>query len=919
MIRETAETDVFAIPDFWKTSRCLDQQATIPTCCFGPTSDEELDQACSTDGLEGEVESEIDVWMDSASPSLGLATFRTWQAFYNGSPVPCRPSFLSEAGSGAYDALLHWPTDPLDLQNIDTPVVETRPYFSSLLALSLGRESVFFSKEPEKGTFKRTISTCRVPGYTWQVLQGVEALAMECGSTYSALGAFSQSLYASTSRCAVALASSIQRILEAVEYRVIVDGCRPQSLLQLQSCVQQASAVLQPLRDLQARTPRNSSDQEILSVVFQEAATREWSDKSIQDILYEMLRRVSNPWIESVEEWLGIRPEVGMPFTKASLGAVKGFVKVDVEVLTDDLGRRCEDVDFRLDADKVPQFLPMDIARSIFETGRNLRFIAEFHPQHPLSQPELIMAQRPPKAGWVFDWASVSHLERHIQQYQSNLLQKMQQSRLDSSNNFCQSGDPQVGQTTGFALELFGLDEEVLEQRLLESMTRLNQPLKERCNTDSLGRLVRESSSRDEDGDLGVADDKPHWSLVPILSFGGIVSAQARIVNRESLRLLFAAHGIQQHLRLQRDFQLLGNGLFCSRLSQALFDTDLETAERRAGVALQGGVMGLRLGGRATWPPASSELRLALMGVLSESYEGDGRLEMPKTRGSWGYEVPSAAPLPGNLSFAVRDMSEEEIDKCMDPDALEALDFLRLSYTTPPELACIITPVHLMHYDRIFKFLLRILRMVYTVNQSYRDINSRHRTSWFGENAALRFVRESQHFVSSVASYFLDSGVAIAWQAFEQRLDKMRVELDDADACVPKAVYRPSQVRDMHSRVLERIMHALFLRKRQQPVIRLLEEIFAMVLSYAKRLRLQALGMANEEAGDDAETAALYAQFKRKLQIFITVCRGLSEKGRAGNQTLAEGTISDEAGIGDDGLIAQLLTKLDMGDYYCRH
>ena len=75
------------------------------------------------------------------------------------------------------------------------------------------------------------------------------------------------------------------------------------------------------------------------------------------------------------------------------------------------------------------------------------------------------------------------------------------------------------------------------------------------------------------------------------------------------------------HLGLQRSFHLLGDGVFVSRLTAALFDPEQASTERERGVMRSGTGMGLRLGSRGTWPPASSELRLALMGILGDCYQ----------------------------------------------------------------------------------------------------------------------------------------------------------------------------------------------------------------------------------------------------------------------------------------------------------
>ncbi|KHN98174.1 Spc97/Spc98 [Metarhizium album ARSEF 1941] len=954
MADEPSEADVFAIPDLWKTSWWLDQLTSqAPDPIFGhgldarydikptllplkpitadtdgffklpavvdfqvddPDELQDSDVTASTLQEHLEFDGESDIWTGPSESQSKPATFRTWETFKTKRLQANEPMLLSEAGRGAYDALLSWPTDSLDLRNTSTAVVETRPYFASVLALCLGRESVFFSRTIEDGTFKCTLPQLRVSGYSRQLLEDMQKQAAVCGSTFLRLGEFCRSSYASnSSRCAVALASAISQTLQAVEHRVTVDRRFPESLLQLQITIQEEFCILRPLDDLAARIPRHLPDEEILSVVFQEASRFEFSERHIRDIFCEILRRSSTPWVESIEEWLGTRREMGVPFVRSNVGESKGFVTVDVQVFIDDFGREVEDIDFRLDIGKVPRFLPRDIAESIFETGRNLRFIRTFHPDHVLARSDVIVSNRPPVAGWLFDWGSLLNLEDHIAQYQDRLLDAIQGSRSSTARTAVQPCHGIHEHHPQFKLNIFDVDEATIEKRLVESMDQLGQPLMASAGNDSLSCIVRATFSREIQSDNTISHDTPHWSLLPILSFGGIAAAQARIVNRESLRLLFEVNGIQAHLKLQRDFHLLGNGMFCSRLTQALFDPDLETTERQAGVAMQGGVMGLRLGGRDTWPPGSSELRLALMGVLGEAYDSQGATKNPRSTNSG-----SGAPrLPGELSFAVRDLSEEEINKCVDPDSLEALDFLRLSYTTPPELTSIITPVHLMHYDRIFKLLLRILRMVYIVNHLYRDTNSRL-NSWDEDNTSYRFVRESQHFVCSIASYFLDSGVAIAWQTFESKLESIRVHLNQPGLAPDKfACSSPNQLRDMHSRVLERIMYALFLRKRQLPVLKLLEEVLGIILQYAKQTRLQALA-GDAKAEETVNSADMHAELRKKLQLFVTVCRGLSEKARVSGKKTAEGMSFEASGLGDDSLIAQLLVKLDMCDYYCR-
>lgn len=264
--------------------------------------------------------------------------------------------------------------------------------------------------------------------------------------------------------------------------------------------------------------------------------------------------------------------------------------------------------------------------------------------------------------------------------------------------------------------------------------------------------------------------------------------------------------------------------------------------------------------------------------------------------------------MPGELSFAVRDLSDEEIDKCVNPDSLEALDFLRLSYKAPSELSFVLTPLILMQYDRVFKLMLRVLRLVFVTDQLWREAMLERDDNESG----YRFVREARHFVVSVASYFLDVGVALPWQAFEKRLDKIEASLEQQPA---DGVESPEKLREMHSAILNVVSQSLFLRKRQKGVLQLLEEVFTIVLQYAK-LRQQ----HNQKGASDAamSSAMLYKQFKKKVQIFVTVCRGMAEKARVDKRREEDRELGLE-GLGDDTMVSHLLLKLDINGFYGAH
>ena len=870
-----------------------------------PVDPETTEDKQTTAEITVETDPESDIWIGLDQPAKTTPSLRTWESFIKGTPANSHPLFLSEAGPSAYDALLSWAVDPLELKNTDVPVVEESAYVASLLALALGRESVLYFKDDNTRSFRPALSRMRISGHSDDVLQGLEKQCLACGTSLFELREFVRKTYSkNASRCGVALASVLDQVLQAVEKNTVVHGLKPRSLLQLQTIIKGVSAVLTPFQRLSSKIHPNTPDEETVSLVFHQASSLEHSEEWLREMMQEVLRRVSQPWTEFLEEWIGTRREEGIPFTKSSVGESKGFVKVEAEIYMDDFGQEVEEVDFRLDRSKMPHFVPDDVARTAFETGRNLRFIRTSHPEHPLSQPDVVDTSKPPQADWLYDWDSVLQLERRVADYRERLLDSIGEcrGRVHSSTKNVASG---LEQPLRPSLDLFTFDEHRMEEHILASINQLNAPVLQSEAESSLDAIIRRRLGSGSQIDAISPNTQPHWSLLPVLSFAGIIATQAQVVNREALRLLFRNHDLRGHLKLQRDFQLFGNGVFSNCLSHALFDPELERADRQAGVARQGGVMGLRLGGRDTWPPASSELRLALMGVLAETYSSTRSSPSATSR----FVSRDASDLPGDLSFAVRDLSEEEIDKCMNPDSLEALDFLRLSYQAPPELSFILTPMILMQYDRIFKLLLRVLRLVYIVNQLWRDvIILTNETDGF----SYRFVREARHFVSSIASYFLDIGIALPWQTFEEKLDEIQASLDNR---VPEKLESPEQLRKFHSNVLHAIMAALFLRKRQQPVLKLLEQVFTIILEYAKATRLR-----NPEVDGSGEefSTQLYTRLKKKVQVFLTVCRGLTEKSRMGNKTDENKGLGVD-GIGDESMISQLLLKLDMNEYYAKH
>jgi hypothetical protein len=304
-----------------------------------------------------------------------------------------------------------------------------------------------------------------------------------------------------------------------------------------------------------------------------------------------------------------------------------------------------------------------------------------------------------------------------------------------------------------------------------------------------------------------------------------------------------------------------------------------------------------------------------LLGVLSESYQ----LRYSSGRKAELGSHSTKSELPGDMSFAVRNLSKEEIERCMDPDSIGALDFLKLSYKPPPPLRPIMTPMILVKYDLIFKQLLRMLRMLFVINQVFRDVLSRRSLRRSPDNATLRFHVEARHFVSQITAYFIDNGIAIPWASFEAWLDKVEAGLRDySETPSSRKIHSPDDLRDYQEQILDKIMLTLLLRKKQKPLLLLLEDIFAIILQFAKVVRARRSCAYGDETV--AMVRQLYRSFREKLEVFITVCRGLDEKNRYGNKTewrndsMTDGKVRSR--YSEEHALSRLLLMLDMSGYY---
>lgn len=849
-----------------------------------------------------------DFWLLPYENPFPVTKFHTWDTFQHASSKGPKNAYISEAGAHVFDAAIASKEDYLHINNADHVVVDAKLYRDALISLGSGRSSALFIWDEEKCSFRQAQEKLRISGYSGEALFALLDMFMDCGNHVRYLRGYVELSYRKQqSPGQVALAEVLSSVLETIEKDVSGSAATSVGLLQLQVLYAPAHKILHLLTAIVKKVSTTEDDEELLSVIFKELQIMECQDNHLLEVFQEVFSRVAQPWLEFANEWIGLQRESGLPMSKT--GTSKAFVRVENREWVNEQGEELQEPDYGFDITKVPSFVEAEEVQLMFEVGKSLRLLRSHHPDHALAKVEVIASANPPLLNVEYSWTDILSVERKTLAYEQDLIAAITSFSTQSNADGVDSTTQPVAEAVSF--DFFGKPTDTLEAHFLASIKNLNHAPAHRSSSDqlssSLHAYLHQSRILEPDSGRPVTT-KPDLALATCLSLSPVVMTQARVVNGTLMRMLFKSHSIREHLSIQRQFHLLDNGVFSSRLSHALFDPELETAERQRGVAMSGGIMGLRLGGRDAWPPASSELRLALMGILSESYSSG--VPGDNTRANTFLDDTS---IPGDLSFAVRDMSEQEIEACRNANSLQALDFLRLSYKPPPPLDAVITPVILFKYDQIFRLLLRLLRMLYVATTFFRK-----RTNALPSQAnpiAQRFRIEARHFITSVSDYFFESGIKVTWRTFERKLDQLEARIQNNNAYALSIKEGINNLRDYHEAILDKIMFNLLLRKRQTAVMNLLEQIFGIILKFSE---LERRGSSTEED----EVRKLYVLFKQKVVVFINVCRGMSDKKGYGekdpkrNRTLECGGLFDGGDLVEDNTISQLLLRLDMSGYY---
>lgn len=884
----------------------LEQPKSFTDSIVDPSIDGESDSPC--DHLKDISGSDNDIWsLDLLEGDLDRTVpQKSWERYQDRSFIEPVSAYFSEAGAKGLDAALAQQHAKKG-QTESNRIVRTHVFIRSLLRLGLGWSSTFFRYNQQTSQFERELDDIRISGVSLLALANIIEYVLQCGTSMHRMRLFAQSppvKYRELSAL-FTLSSTVAAIILHLEQQISNNSKHVVSILQIKALFYRCGELTGVLSAIVDAAQRAVSDAQVISIVTEHAAYFAQKFGWMENFLHEIVIRVIQPWFRFIETWIGLRPEETA--LEESMTSGKAFVRLE----------KHEPGKFRVgparvghvyQADHMPSFIPADQARSIFESGRSLQLLKQSHPHHPIARHDVLSRTGGLHLQCATTWADIEKIQTKAQEYELRLraeIKRYQGGRsdlLDSPSDLITRDVIQTADTeiTTAAFELFDIDD---KNHDTGPLTNHNAPSKDEFDQ-LLNKARGLKTEITNDGSYLGPELKSglHLSLAPILS------SQALLIDYSCLHLLFREHRIRHHLDMQWRFQLLGDGSFVSRLTNSLFDPEMESGERKAGKVRSGVGTGLRLGSRDTWPPASSELRLVLIGLLGDCYFGSKSAEDDEKT-----QIKKDNELPGGLSFGIRELTDEEIERCKNPNAIEALDFLRLQYTPPRVLESFITARSLEKYDRLFKYLLRLIRMVSAVKGLVRDSTARGSLSGDTRNVFQRFRVDAQYFVLAVSDYCFHIGIGSIWQRFQDTLTKIEhcLKRGDIDGTI-EAAHSIPRLRDYHEDILDQMLFAFFLSKRHAQAAKLLESIFGTILAFGLLSRADGIGMRNESEG---AVLHLYRSFKKQTSAFVNYLRSL-ESGKATSKSMAKSGTLFSSPTDPTSVFEHLLVRLDMKKYY---
>lgn len=243
----------------------------------------------------------------------------------------------------------------------------------------------------------------------------------------------------------------------------------------------------------------------------------------------------------------------------------------------------------------------------------------------------------------------------------------------------------------------------------------------------------------------------------------------------------------------------------------------------------------------------------------------------------------------------------------------------------------VITPSILDKYNRIFVFLLRLLRASTITKRIYQPLRSLSWSRPVTRDKLFRYRFQMQQFMSALESYVHDTAIHATWIPFMQHVTDMHQNKppqnkDSLDYV--SIIMEPHAFRDYHEHILDCILFQCFLKQSQTRILQLLHPILQGIVFFGVVLddyQANSSKTLEEEDKLGMKCRRIFEHFQINSKIFVRVLMLLESKGSGRLSNILNSTrhsvfndlySKHEAKHGSDVFVKDLLTRLSLNGFY---
>ncbi|QIX01147.1 hypothetical protein AMS68_006664 [Peltaster fructicola] len=640
----------------------------------------------------------------------------------------------------------------------------------SLCCLALGRSSVLYQWNEGKEAFDATLNGHSVSGYTVTSSADVEAKTLEQGKVLRLLRDYvSVTAQSRSTATVIAFKRSIARVLDVTEGWIATTVSSIQSLLQLDRMVSTASHILSLCWQMCQEARSEPSDGKLLATITLYLGSLHSNGDALAHVVAALLRDVTTPWKVQLLHDIGL----------ATLDSISDSRSVSSK-------------------DRI----------SLSENDENLLnalmkerdMLQEHDPYHPLFETSCCATVKQGLADLttladVVQRAKQLEIEltAAISEYSSNKPRKT----IDHKSNASLA----LGPWSAFDLDLTPTTDPVEARTTLPAQDGALSDLEQRT-IDILTNTTGSSTTW--------LDNLSEDTLQPAAFIRPLLDMQSRLTHQAVMSLLFKHHHLEQVFDLYHQTYLFGNAYFVGRLSRAFFESDGQhnfsmKHSRRKGLGLNT-ITGI------VWPPSSSDLSLNLIGVLEGLEHIEGASPTAVTR----------------LSFAVRELSEAQIERVCNTVSIHALDFIRLHSNIAGPLSSIFTSATSQWYEEIFSALLLHTRLIHLVTTMRARLLKHESNDRDRAKAQALYTNKAYHLVSTITYHAIHVAVARPWRRLRAVVEQAARDTQTGND--NSVSIGSGGLNDKHVQCLDRMRRYLHIGRRYEELRNAQHEIYSHIL-----------------------------------------------------------------------------------------